>query len=329
MFKALLVAGGLVVSLEVLQFVNLPISRALAQGVGLEQIQVQTKRRIAVLDFDFASTGLTGLGLSGSTGPAKAVSDLLTNRLVQNGTYIVIERSKINQILAEQNLGASGRIELSTAAQVGRLLGADVVVIGTITQFGVQESRSATNIGIFNIVNVNHKQTADVKLTARIVSTVTAEILAVAEGVGTVEHSSGGTMVGQFGNVNVTDARDKILSDAAERAISQVVEAIAGHEQTIAALPLLLPDVVAIIADVTQRQVIINKGAKDGLKPGMLMSVERVVREVKDPQTGKVLHKHTQPIGRIQLTKVEAGSAIGQILAGQVLKVGDIAKPTQ
>jgi len=267
--------------------------------------------------------------LSGSVGPAKAVSDLLTNRLVQNGTYIVIERSRINQILAEQNLGSSGRIELATAAQVGRLLGADVVVIGTITQFGVQESKSATNYGIFNIVNVTKRQQADVKLTPRIVSTSTAEILGVAEGVGTVEHTSGGTMVGQIGSVNVTDARDRILNEAAEQAISQVVEKIAQQESVIAALPILLPDVVAIVADVTLKQVIVNKGAKDGLKPGMILSVERVVREVKDPQTGKVLTRSTQPIGRIQLTKVEANSATGQILAGQGLKIGDLAKPTQ
>ncbi|MEN9243982.1 MAG: CsgG/HfaB family protein, partial [Gloeomargarita sp. DG02_5_bins_242] len=124
-------------------------SPVVAQGVGLEQIQVQTKKRLAVLDFDFASTGLTGLGLTGTVGPAKAVSDLLTNRLVQNGTFIMVERGRINQILAEQNLGEMGRIEPATAAQIGRLLGADAVIIGTITQFNVEESRSVVNVGFF------------------------------------------------------------------------------------------------------------------------------------------------------------------------------------
>lgn len=102
-----------------------------------------------MLDFEFASTGLTGLGLYGEVGPAKGVSDLLTNRLAQTGRFTLVECSRINQILAEQNLGASGRIDLSTAAQIGRLLGADAVIIGSITQFNLGRSGSDVNVGFF------------------------------------------------------------------------------------------------------------------------------------------------------------------------------------
>jgi curli biogenesis system outer membrane secretion channel CsgG len=300
-----------------------------AQGVGLEQIQVQTKKRLAVLDFEFASTGLTGLGLTGTVGPAKGVSDLLTNRLVQNGTFIMVERSRINQILAEQNLGASGRIEPATAAQIGRLLGADAVIIGTINQFNVEESRSEVNIGFFGIATSTQKQKADVKLTARIVSTTTGEILAVAEGSGTADKVTGGATVYGIGGGSMTDARDQLLSAAAEQAVDQLVNGLVQQAAVIAALPPLLPDVIAIVADVAAGRVVLNKGAKDGLRPGMVLSVERVIREIKDPQTGKVLRKDTQPVGRVQLTEVDAVSAVGRILSGQGLKVGDAAKPIE
>jgi curli biogenesis system outer membrane secretion channel CsgG len=300
-----------------------------AQGVGLEQIQVQTKKRLAVLDFDFASTGLTGLGLIGMVGPAKGVSDLLTNRLVQNGTFIMVERSRINQILAEQNLGASGRIEPATAAQIGRLLGADAVIIGTITQFNIEESRSGVSIGFFGIATSSQKQRADVQLTARIVSTTTGEILAVAEGSGTADKVTGGATVYGIGGGSMTDARDQLLSAAAEQAVDQLVNGLVQQAAVIAALPPLLPDVIAIVADVSAGRVVLNKGAKDGLRPGMVLSVERVIREIKDPQTGKVLRKDTQPVGRVQLTEVDAVSAVGRILSGQGLKVGDAAKPIE
>ncbi len=300
-----------------------------AQGVGLEQIQVQTKKRLAVLDFEFGSTGLTGLGLTGTVGPAKGVSDLLTNRLVQNGTFIMVERSRIDQILAEQNLGASGRIEPATAAQIGRLLGADAVIIGTITQFNVEESHSGVNIGFFGISTSSQRQKAEVKLTARIVNTSTGEILAVAEGAGTADKETGGATVYGIGGGSMTDARDQILSAATEQAVDQLVNGLVQQAAVIAALPPLLPDVVAIVADVSAGRVVLNKGAKDGLKPGMVLSVERVVREIKDPQTGKVLRKETQPVGRVQLTEVDAVSAVGRILSGQGLKVGDAAKPVE
>ncbi|MCS6783083.1 MAG: CsgG/HfaB family protein [Gloeomargarita sp. SKYBB_i_bin120] len=298
-----------------------------AQGIGVEQIQVQTKKRLAVLDFEFASTGLTGLGLYGAVGPAKGVSDLLTNRLAQSGAFIMVERSRINQILAEQNLGAAGRIEPATAAQIGRLLGADAVIIGSITQFNVQESRSHINIGFFGISTASQRQKADVKLSARIVNTSTGEILGVAEGTGTAEQSSGGATVYGIGGENFTDAADQLLAAAAEQAVAQLTEGIVRLEPTLAALPPLLPDVIAIVADVSPGRVVLNKGAKDGLRPGMVMSVERVVKEIKDPQTGKVLRRDTQPVGRVQLTEVDAVSAVGRILSGRGLKVGDAAKP--
>ncbi|MCS7227205.1 MAG: CsgG/HfaB family protein [Gloeomargarita sp. SKYB31] len=298
-----------------------------AQGIGIEQIQVQTKKRVAVLDFDFASTGLTGLGLYGAVGPAKGVSDLLTNRLAQNGAFILVERSRINQILAEQNLGASGRIEPATAAQIGRLLGADAVIIGSISQFNLEESRSNVNVGFFGISTASQRQRANVKLTARIVNTSTGEILGVAEGAGTAENETGGATVYGIGGSRFTDARDQLLATAAEQAVAQLVEGIVRQEPVLAALPPLLPNVVAIVADVSPGRVVLNKGAKDGLRPGMVMSVERVVKEIKDPQTGKVLRQDTQPVGRVQLTEVDAVSAVGRILSGQGLKVGDAAKP--
>ncbi|MCS6783521.1 MAG: CsgG/HfaB family protein, partial [Gloeomargarita sp. SKYG98] len=212
---------------------------------------------MAVLDFDFASTGLRTLGLYGQVGPAKAVSDLLTNRLAHNGTFIVVERSRINQILAEQNLGAGGRIEPATAAQIGRLLGADVVVIGSIIQFNLEETHSTTSIPIFIDIRSSRKmQKADVKLAARLVNTSTGEILAVTEGAGTAEHESGGVVVSGIGSVSVTDARDKLLATAVEQAVNQLAEGIVQQEPTIAALPPLLPDVIAIVADVSPGRVV-------------------------------------------------------------------------
>lgn len=321
---------GLLVGMVVAGCVSVALpSIVVAQGVGLEQIQVQTKKRLAVLDFDFASTGLTGLGLTGTVGPAKGVSDLLTNRLVQNGTFIMVERSRINQILAEQNLGASGRIEPATAAQIGRLLGADAVIIGTITQFNLEQSQSGVNVGFFGISTSSQKQKADVKLNARIVNTSTGEILAVAEGAGTADKGTGGATVYGIGGGSTTDARDQLLSAAAEQAVAQLADGLVQQSAVLAALPPLLPDVIAIVADVAPGRVILNKGAKDGLKPGMVMSVERVVREIKDPQTGKVLRKDTQLVGRVQLTEVDGVSAVGRILSGQGLKVGDAAKPVE
>ena len=96
---------------------RLPI--AAASEVLLAQSQPQTRLRIAVLDFDYASTGGDSWWY-GNPNAAQGISDLLTNKLVQSGRFTLVERSRIADILQEQNLAASGRIDPSTAAQIGR-----------------------------------------------------------------------------------------------------------------------------------------------------------------------------------------------------------------
>lgn len=288
------------------------------------------RKRVAVLDFD-ASTSSTGyyygwLGI----GPAKGVSDLLTNALVKDGTYIVLERSKVEQILKEQNFSASGRLDASNAAQIGKILGADAVIIGTITQFNLEQSKSGGSIGGFLGIGANtEKNKAIVQVNSRLVSTTTGEILAVAEGEGNASKSSGGGSFLGISGGSSTDNTDTLLSTAAESAIVKMSSELVTANAKLATLPSVLPTVSAIVADITGNLITINKGSESGFKSGMNLSIERVVKEVKDPQTGKVLRSITSPMGRVELIEVSNGYATGKIVSGAGFKVQDIAKPVQ
>ncbi|MBW4665725.1 MAG: CsgG/HfaB family protein [Chroococcus sp. CMT-3BRIN-NPC107] len=186
-----------------------------------------------------ASTSSTGyyygwLGI----GPAKGVSDLLTNALVKDGTYIVLERSKVEQILKEQNFGASGRVDASTAAQIGKILGADAVIIGTITQFNVEQSRSGGSIGGFlGIGGSTEKNKAIVQVNSRLVSTTTGEILAVAEGEGKADKSGGGISLRGLSGSTSTNNIDTLLSTAAESAIVKMSSELINANAKLATLP--------------------------------------------------------------------------------------------
>lgn len=299
-------------------------------GQPLTIAQAQQRMRIAVLDFDFASTGITtaGWGYWGDVGPAKGVSDLLTNKLVEGGSYTVIERSKVAAILAEQNLAQAGRIDPATAAQIGRILGVDAVVVGSVTRFNLQEG--GTGGSILGIGGNSRRHSAEVQLTARLVNTTTAEILATAQGTGEAKQGGGGFSIGglvTFGNDN--NNTDGLLSKAAEDAVSQISTSLSAESSRLSALPPSLPSIEAIVADVAGNEVIINKGSQDGFRAGMTLSIERVVREVKDPATGAVLRTVTSPIGRIELTEVDPGSCVGRIVSGTGFRVGDRAVAAQ
>ncbi|MEO0376568.1 MAG: CsgG/HfaB family protein [Cyanobacteria bacterium P01_A01_bin.17] len=301
-------------------------------AAGVEQIRVTPSKRIAVLDLDFANVSKTGtyLGLYGQNGPSKGVSNLLTNELVKDGTYVLIERSKVEAILAEQNLGQSDRLEPSTAAQIGRLLGVDAVLMGSITQFNMEDQGNDVSIGrIFGLGGKQKKQIANVQISTRLVGTATGEILSAAEGSGRADKSGGGGSIFGISASTGGDSSDRLLGEAAKEAVDQVVAQLVTVAPKLAALPEVLPTAEPVIADVTGQEVILNKGGKDGFRPGMVLSVERVIKEIKDPETGKLLRRQTQSIGRLQLTEVDAQSSVGTILNGQGFEVGDRAKAVE
>ena len=75
----------------------------------------------------------------------KGITDLLVKYLVQDGTYSVIERKAMDKIIAEQNFSNSDRANPNSAAKLGKLLGVDAMIVGSITQFG--NDTKNTNVG--------------------------------------------------------------------------------------------------------------------------------------------------------------------------------------
>jgi hypothetical protein len=84
-----------------------------------------------------------------------------------------------------------------------------------------------------------------------------------------------------------------------------------------------------MIADVSGNTVIINIGRNAGLKAGDRLEVKRVSREVKDPDTGKVIRVVAEKVGEIVLTDVDDASAEGKFSGAGTAKVKDKVAPIQ
>ncbi|MCP3959645.1 MAG: penicillin-binding protein activator LpoB [bacterium] len=74
------------------------------------------------------------------------LSGMLTNELSATGAFSMVERSKLEHVLVEQDLAASGRIEPGTGAKMGKLVGAQYMVMGTVTAY--EEGVKGTGGGI-------------------------------------------------------------------------------------------------------------------------------------------------------------------------------------
>ncbi|TJY63140.1 hypothetical protein E4T66_05365 [Sinimarinibacterium sp. CAU 1509] len=98
-------------------------------GPGIRQAQAEPaqgpKLRIAVSDFDFR--GKPGIG--------SGLADMLNAALFNSNRFIVLERARLDDVTAEQDLAATGRFDTSTVAPVGQLEGAELIVRGSVTEF--------------------------------------------------------------------------------------------------------------------------------------------------------------------------------------------------
>jgi curli biogenesis system outer membrane secretion channel CsgG len=99
------------------------------------------KARLAVKKFVNRSSG----GYN-ELGPGMA--DMLSTALFQSNRFIVLDRTDHGDVIGEQDLGTSGRIKPETAAPIGQMEGAELLVTGSITAFKSGSGGVVGGIGI-------------------------------------------------------------------------------------------------------------------------------------------------------------------------------------
>jgi len=85
-----------------------------------------------------------------SSGDAAIVSDWIRGRLTRQAGIILVERGEMRKILAEQSFQQSGCTERDCAVKMGRILNAQVIVVGS---FGKFEDQYVINIRAVRVDN--------------------------------------------------------------------------------------------------------------------------------------------------------------------------------
>ena len=124
------------------------------------------------------------------------LSGMLSNELSSSGSFRIVERSKLEKVLEEQNMAAAGRTASGTGAKMGKLTGAQYLIYGTVTAF--EENTKSTGGGIsFGGVALGGKSSnAYLAIDLRVVNTTTGEIDYSRTVEGTAK--SGGMAVGVY-----------------------------------------------------------------------------------------------------------------------------------
>lgn len=313
-------------------------------AVPFANAQNTPKKRIAIMNFEYGTVqSSVNLIFGGSQDIGKGIADLLVDRLVTDGHYSVIERKALDKLIAEQNFSNSDRADPNSAAKIGRLLGVDAIIIGSITQFGRDDKNTSVGgsafggiAGRYGLGGVGKKESkAVVAISARMVNTDTGEILAVATGKGDSQRSgtsllgAGGSSGGGGGGAYDMSSKnfgDTIIGEAVAKAVTEVAVKLDGESGKLVGHVITI---TGVVADVSGDTLIMNVGSKAGLKIGDRLLVRRSTREIKDPTTGKVIRRVEDSVGEVAISEVDESSSVGKFSGGMPAKVGDTVKSAQ
>jgi curli biogenesis system outer membrane secretion channel CsgG len=293
------------------------------------------KKRVAVFDFDnaavqggirspFVDTSAPDLG--------KAAANLLIARLVQDGNVSVIERNAIDKLLAEQNLSNTDRTDPVTAAKLGRVLGVDAIILGTITRYDYADKTTGggggARFGGFggSSMKTKHDISAKVQINTRLVSPDTAEVLAVSQGTGEVNRKGVKVDIRDMGQVSMMggNANNPLMNECMDSAIAQLGTRL---KEAFPKLPTRTPVIDGMVADANESgQLVLNVGAHDGVKRGDRLQVWRGGKEIRDPVDGKLLMRDDTLLGEAVVTTVNDISSIAQYKGTEHVKVRDLVK---
>lgn len=272
----------------------------------------QLKKRVAVSRFeDRSGTGYNHLG--------EGVADMLVTALVKSGKFSVLERQELEKVLEEQKLGESGLVTPETAPKLGKILGVELLVVGSVSEFGTKESQVSGGISIFG--GGIKKKTSRAVVDVRLVNTVTGEIVAAEKKEG--EESTTGIAVRyediDFNNMDSWDDTD--IGKATRKAVDGVVELIVANMENIP----WSGKVLKVNSDGT---LLMKPGSEGNVKVGMEFDVFRIGESIKDPDTGLDLGAEEEKIGRIKVVEdaLKGKAAKAKILSGKDIQVNDIIR---
>ena len=232
------------------------------------------KRKVAIGRFSNETQYAKGLFYDKENDPmGKQALDILSSKLAASGKFLLLERSDLASLLEECQKG-----EKSSAA-----IGADYMIIGSITEFGRK------NTGKNGVFSSQKTQTVEATVAVRLIDVSTGLIIYSDEAKGSAELTTKTTM-----GVGGQASYDATLSDKAiSEAIGQLVENIINKCTNSSWKTYFLSS--------DNDAVLIAGGKSQGIKEGMTFSVMTKGKKVKNPQTGIMITLPGKSVGQVKV----------------------------
>ncbi|MDZ4364157.1 CsgG/HfaB family protein [Brevundimonas sp.] len=270
---------------------------------GLARAAIQERPRYDGLKKTIAVDIFRATEAVGGSVTAEGMTAMLTQALVEDGRFLVIEGGE------------------------GGPMAASALVRGAVTKYDPAAGGGGLNIsggplgGLIGGRAGTRTQTAVMEIALRLIDTATGQVISTssAEGRASSRTSEAG-LVDNWGGARLGGEifRATPIGQAGQDAIVKAVDQIASGMRTVVWS--------AIVVDATEGGVYLNAGADRNVQPGLGLSVWRPGRTLTDPGTGEVLDQEMTRIGRVQVQTVRDRLSVAAVVEGETPLRGDVLK---
>jgi curli biogenesis system outer membrane secretion channel CsgG len=265
------------------------------------------KKRVAIADVEISAPGAP-------RGLANGIEEMLITSLHESGRFIVLERSALEEILREQRLSLTGVIRPDTAAKVGELFGAQILVKTVVTGFA-EEKIGTVQLGPLVVSIVQGYIAMDM----RIFDANTGVIIESRKAESTITETGGGILIrGGMIDFTISDYEKTPLGKATRDVIDKLVDFIVSEIR-----PVPWQGRVAIAEP---SKVYVNAGFDVGMQNNSYLEIFERGREIIDPSTGLSLGFQKTGIGVAIVEEVSEKYSVASLLAGSTGSDGDIVE---
>jgi curli biogenesis system outer membrane secretion channel CsgG len=249
-------------------------------------------------------------GWSGAWNLGDNLSTMLESALYDTGRFVLVQREKLGDVIAEQNLADSGRAAQSDVANTGKLRSARYLATGSITTVQDNTQRSDGGISFKGISVGGGGKKATVTAIITLTDTTTGEILAKKR----VEGKAGGRKL-RLGlnrgglNTNLGGFAEEPLGEAAQDVISKAVDLIVKEMKD--------KKLDGSVVTVAGERVVINRGEQFNVQPGQTFVVRTKGELLTDPSTGEILERlEGEVVCTLKVDKVSEKIAYCSVVEG-------------
>jgi len=290
-----------------LTFLSLALFALMAVASGEEH---RLKIRLAVAPIDWSAAEAWKM----PEGFQAGIYEKLVKKLVDTGRFTVLEREALNALLKEQAIKEAN----TGQPQHGKLVPAQALLQGKITDFEVAERGGGAGITVSGITLGGSSKQATVSINVRLFDVDTSEVLATETSTG--KSSAGGLSVGlnigsTYSDFNAFQSSPlgKATSTAIDRTVELVMKKMERQPWSCKVADF----------DASDKEVAINAGIEAGVRVGDRFEVDRVSKVIKDPDTGQIIGRRTHRVGSVIVSRVEKNITFCALADGDAPEVGD------